>query len=240
VRTHFHADGLGSIVKHSNASGVATTTLRHSAYGALEAGTPSPFGYTGREWDVEANLYFYRERYLDVSTGRFISEDPTGFDGGINLYTYVLDNPVNFRDPMGLWAFPPPKYPVPMGICATQIFLKHVSQKHNGRYWHCYASCEIVKTCGMGGRVEAAVAGHLKEVGDVIRCLATNMGCKSAAQRDDYDDNRKGRNCPDAVTCDKECTGLQGQGIPGPLSNVPNWNRGGPPDSDLPPLRGQW
>ena len=43
-----------------------------------------------------------RARYYDADTGRFISEDPSGFNGGINLYAYCNSNPVNFVDPSGL------------------------------------------------------------------------------------------------------------------------------------------
>lgn len=57
---------------------------------------------TSREWDDEAGLYFYRARYYDAQIGRFITEDPIGFDGGdVNFYAYVQNNPVNFIDPFG-------------------------------------------------------------------------------------------------------------------------------------------
>ncbi len=48
------------------------------------------------------SMAYYRARYYDPSIGRFISEDPIGFNGGINFYRYVYDNPVNFTDPHGL------------------------------------------------------------------------------------------------------------------------------------------
>ncbi len=52
------------------------------------------FGFTGREFDTETNLYYYRARYYDPQTGRFISEDPAGFaESGTNVYAYVFDNP---------------------------------------------------------------------------------------------------------------------------------------------------
>ncbi|MCK9506776.1 MAG: RHS repeat-associated core domain-containing protein, partial [Porticoccaceae bacterium] len=68
--------------------------------GALE----QPFGFTGREFDPETGLYFYRARYYDPMEGRFISKDPLGFAAGdVNLFGYVQNNPENWIDPLGLW-----------------------------------------------------------------------------------------------------------------------------------------
>ncbi len=67
---------------------------------------PQPFTYTGRELDSESGLYYYRARYFDPQTGRFISEDPIGFAGrDSNLYRYVINNPINSLDPFGLLQF---------------------------------------------------------------------------------------------------------------------------------------
>jgi uncharacterized protein RhaS with RHS repeats len=49
-------------------------------------------------------LYYYRARFYDPASGRFISEDPLGFGGGTNFYTYAHDNPANDTDPLGLWS----------------------------------------------------------------------------------------------------------------------------------------
>ena len=46
-------------------------------------------------------LYYYRARYYSPTLQRFISEDPIRFLSGFNLYTYVGNNPIRFRDPLG-------------------------------------------------------------------------------------------------------------------------------------------
>jgi RHS repeat-associated protein len=69
----------------------------------VRAGVASknPFRFTGREVDSESSLYFMRARYFDPATGRFVSEDPARFPGGINFYTYVENDPVDLVDPFG-------------------------------------------------------------------------------------------------------------------------------------------
>jgi RHS repeat-associated protein len=62
----------------------------------------NPFQYTGRESDVETGLYYYRARYYDSNTGRFMSEDPARFVADSNFYEYVQNSPTEYRDPYGL------------------------------------------------------------------------------------------------------------------------------------------
>jgi len=64
-----------------------------------------PYTYTGRELDQETGLYYYRARYYDASTGRFLQKDPIGFKGGDPvLYSYTGNMPTRFADPFGLLA----------------------------------------------------------------------------------------------------------------------------------------
>ncbi len=89
----------------TDAAGFVVNSYEYDSYGNIESsieGIANPFTYTGREFDAESGLYFYRARYYDPETGRFISEDPIGFAGGFNLYRYVRNNPVKNRDPLGL------------------------------------------------------------------------------------------------------------------------------------------
>jgi RHS repeat-associated protein len=104
---YYHADGLGSIAALTDERGRVVQDYQYDSYGNLhdrQNRVKQPYTYTGREYDRETGLYYYRARYYDAQIGRFITKDPIGFAGGdVNLYGYVLNNPINLVDPWGLW-----------------------------------------------------------------------------------------------------------------------------------------
>ncbi len=68
----------------------------------MDANFFQPYTFTSREFDSESGLHYYRIRYYDSTSGRFISEDPKGFGAGVNFYGYVGGNPIGRVDPYGL------------------------------------------------------------------------------------------------------------------------------------------
>ena len=101
----YHRDGLGSITAMTDSSGAVAQTYVYDSFGNIKSSTGSvenEYTYTSREWDAEAELYYYRARHYDANAGRFLQEDPIAFAGGINFYAYVNNNPVNYIDPLGL------------------------------------------------------------------------------------------------------------------------------------------
>lgn len=105
---NFVTDGLGSTVALTDAAGAVQTSYTYEAYGkAAKSGTATTNSqtYTGRE-DDGTGLYYYRARYYNPIISRFVSEDPIGLGGGINVYAYVGGNPLSWIDPSGLGALP--------------------------------------------------------------------------------------------------------------------------------------
>jgi RHS repeat-associated protein len=103
--SYYEADSLGSITSLSNAAGALAETYTFDSLGKVTASSGSltnPFQFTGRDYDSETGLRYYRARYYDPATGRFLSEDPTEFDGGVNFYAYVANSSTNLIDPYGL------------------------------------------------------------------------------------------------------------------------------------------
>ena len=103
-------DALGSSLALADGTGSVQTTYTYDPFGSTTssgASTASSLGFTGREMDG-GGLYYYRARYYDPTTGRFLSEDPIGFAAGTNLYSYTNNSPTNAVDPLGLWDIPMP------------------------------------------------------------------------------------------------------------------------------------
>ena len=61
-----------------------------------------PFGFAGGIYDRDTGLTRFGARDYDPETGRWTAKDPIGLAGGLNLYGYVTNDPVNFIDPEGL------------------------------------------------------------------------------------------------------------------------------------------
>jgi RHS repeat-associated protein len=114
TNTYYYLKDLSNtVLSLVNASGIAVEYYEYDAYGNVTirngSGTVIPtsaygnrFLFQGREYDYTTQLYHFRARWYDPETGRWLSNDPIGISGGLNLYAFCSNDPVNFVDPMGL------------------------------------------------------------------------------------------------------------------------------------------
>ena len=108
---YYPTDQLGSVIGMTDANDAIVNQQRYARWGEQQAATAKLPGtsetvynrlqYAGREYDIATGLVHMRARYYDPALGRFISEDPIGFAGGINPYAYAGNDPVNTTDPYG-------------------------------------------------------------------------------------------------------------------------------------------
>ena len=89
--------------------------------------TCNPWRRPGQYEDAETGLYYNRFRYYDPETGRYISQDPIGLDGGLPQYGYVHD-PLRWIDPLGLRGCGPKKRSYPRDYATPDT--KNLSGSH--------------------------------------------------------------------------------------------------------------
>ena len=85
-------------------TGAVAQELRYDTFGRVTLDTHpgfQPFGFAGGLYDPQTGLVRFGARDYDPEIGRWTTPDPAGFAGGLNLYAYAAQNPINFVDPAG-------------------------------------------------------------------------------------------------------------------------------------------
>ena len=99
---YYHQNALWSVIAVTDANATVVERYAYTDYGCpsvIHSAIGNPWMFTGRQWDEESGVYFYRARYYDCEGGRFLQRDPFGYVDGISLYrAYFV---ANGTDPSG-------------------------------------------------------------------------------------------------------------------------------------------
>lgn len=102
---YYHNDHLGTPQILTDGSGNIAWKAVYTPFGGAVASiqtVENPFRFPGQYYDAETGLHYNYFRYYDPTTGRYITPDPIGLEGGINLFVYVQNDPINWMDSIGL------------------------------------------------------------------------------------------------------------------------------------------
>lgn len=179
-------------------SGTVVLARTYDAYGHLQSETGTfdlPIGFAGGIADEATGLVNFFRRDYDPVVGRFCAKDPLVFGGGSpNLFAYVFNDPVNFKDPLGLFC---------IGLQAGFIFgsgFEFCADYDSDRGFE--ASVCVKKYVGFGGGVDIdlfgdAKASKMKAYGKVYGSLnagPAQLGGELAGGYDFTPENMPGRN----------------------------------------------
>jgi RHS repeat-associated protein len=104
---YIHHNHRGDVIVTRNGT-TTTGTYDYSAFGSLKTQTGTDvcrFKFSSKEREASCGFSYYGVRFYAPQWQRWPNHDPIGERGGINLYDYVGNNPINFYDPLGLWTF---------------------------------------------------------------------------------------------------------------------------------------
>jgi RHS repeat-associated protein len=193
--TRYYVHGpAGSIVGMFNENRQVTHMYEYSPFGDIvDNGNTiwgwsfnNPLRFAGQYYDEETGRYYMRARYYDPGMMRFISEDPIGIAGGINVYEYAAGDPVNFSDPSGTcptagpftrwwvyWRIPPCATREDAAIDAMTALIKRRSAGMLKRWEYCG---EIIGNDDMGFRYVSPKQGQRYTCGPLNYGLANYAG----------------------------------------------------------------
>lgn len=209
VLAWYQCDHLGTPQELTDHKGRIAWSAQYKAWGevqeklsewALGEWLTNPLRFQGQYHDHETGLHYNRHRYYDPQVGRFISKDPIGYAGGLNLHQYA-PNPVDWIDPLGLVKKAPSKFARKDGdgatadeIAASKVSGGHrrgqsscrekmLEQKPVGGYpcWRCGQTSTNPEDMHLGHKnVPTAKGGNLESVNVSLEGASCNLSAGSS------------------------------------------------------------
>ncbi|MBK8010227.1 MAG: RHS repeat-associated core domain-containing protein [Deltaproteobacteria bacterium] len=103
---YVHTDAIGAAIRVTNTDGETQWSATRTPFGIYEVDPASTMDVRlrlpGQREDPLTGLHYNLHRDYSPQIGRFVSVDPLGLAGGLNPFSYALNNPISARDPLGL------------------------------------------------------------------------------------------------------------------------------------------
>jgi len=180
---YYHNDHLGTPQLMTDATQRVVWQAEYGAFGEAQITTEvvtNNLRFPGQYYDAETGLHYNWHRYYDPQVGRYLSVDSIGLAGGINLYVYAVNNPMNFIDPFGL---------VSCGDCETFrkrcYFLAGIAGGTTGVV--CNTICVTVTKAPILCRTVCSAAGVGVNQGLSLKCYQAYNNCKKKCKDDECD-----------------------------------------------------
>jgi len=140
-------DHNGSITALLDLKGNLIESWSYTAFGEQLGSTRSPWTFSSKRFDSFTDHLSFGQRDYDPAIGRWTTPDPLGFEAGPNLYTYVFNQPLTKRDPLGLYALPS------LGMWDSMLIEKNAANMNSPRFQGGMRA--------MGGCVEGGIGAGL-------------------------------------------------------------------------------
>jgi RHS repeat-associated protein len=177
---YYHNDHLGTPQRMTDASANVVWSADYLPFGQANVNVAlveNNLRFAGQYYDAETGLHYNYHRYYDPKLGRYLRADPIGLIGGLNLYSYVSNEPIRRIDPFGLRN----PFGIPFGArLPTGKFLfeeegRYIYKKieASAKYCGCVANCWAIVLIGEGitSGGTGAVQGGIKIISNYAPTL---------------------------------------------------------------------
>ncbi len=214
-------------------AGYIRTEYSYSPFGAVTSvgDFEQPFQWSSEFYDSELDLVYYNYRHYSPSLGRWLSRDPIEEQGGLNLYCFLVNNPILYFDYLGKSMIAPGardrdpksdevdrewKYKAAIKeLLSAYNDMKEANVKGGDKYFHCIGMCNATRRAG---RNFVDFIARSKEIYDLIKtAISKGLGNplieKAKDSLEDMVANRIGINCSEEKTCEECCCEFKVPGI---------------------------